>query len=113
MLAWEYHLLYFELKDLSYEQQRAFIKEHKVQYSSFGMQALLMEMIPVVGSLFVFTNAVGAALFAVHLEEEEQTNRSGTPLLIVSLTKALPPPSFRAISRNSSDQCVTVSPICP
>ncbi|KAJ8563838.1 hypothetical protein ON010_g7506 [Phytophthora cinnamomi] len=36
------------------------------------MQALLMEMIPGVGSLFVFTNTVGAALFAAHLEEEER-----------------------------------------
>ncbi|KAE8994954.1 hypothetical protein PR003_g25744 [Phytophthora rubi] len=72
ILAWEYHLLYFEFKNFSYGQQKAFINEHKVQYSSFGMQALLMEMIPGVGSLFVFTNAVGAALFAAHLEEEER-----------------------------------------
>ncbi|RLN58523.1 hypothetical protein BBJ29_004475 [Phytophthora kernoviae] len=72
ILAWEYHLLYFEFKNFSYGQQKAFVKEHKVQYSSFGMQALLMEMIPGFGSLFVFTNAVGAALFAAHLEEEER-----------------------------------------
>ncbi|KAH7489160.1 hypothetical protein KRP22_011444 [Phytophthora ramorum] len=72
ILAWEYHLLYFEFKNFSYSQQKAFVKEHKAQYSSFGMQALLMEMIPGVGSLFVFTNAVGAALFAAHLEEEER-----------------------------------------
>ncbi|RLN77513.1 hypothetical protein BBJ28_00022929 [Nothophytophthora sp. Chile5] len=72
ILAWEYHLYYFELKNYSYGQQRAVIKEHKVQYSSFGMQALLLEMIPGVGSLFVFTNTVGAALFAAHMEEESQ-----------------------------------------
>ncbi|OWZ04492.1 hypothetical protein PHMEG_00023594 [Phytophthora megakarya] len=72
ILAWEYHLLYFEFKNFTYAQQKAFVKEHKVQYSSFGMQALLMEMIPGVGSLFMFTNTVGAALFAAHLEEEEQ-----------------------------------------
>jgi uncharacterized protein involved in cysteine biosynthesis len=72
ILAWEYHLLYFEYKNFSYTQQRAFIHEHKVQYSSFGMQALLMEMIPGVGSLFVFTNTAGAALLAAHFEEEER-----------------------------------------
>ncbi|KAG1690185.1 hypothetical protein DVH05_028392 [Phytophthora capsici] len=72
ILAWEYHLLYFEFKNFSYGQQKAFIKEHKVQYSSFGMQALLMEMIPGVGSLFVFTNTCGAALMAANLEEEER-----------------------------------------
>ncbi|POM70212.1 Hypothetical protein PHPALM_13378 [Phytophthora palmivora] len=72
VLAWEYHLLYFEFKNFTYAQQKAFVKEHKVQYSSFGMQALLMEMIPGVGSLFMFTNTVGAALFAAQLEEEER-----------------------------------------
>ncbi|GMF34771.1 unnamed protein product [Phytophthora fragariaefolia] len=72
ILAWEYHLLYFEFKNYSYSQQKAFIHEHKAEYSSFGMQALLMEMIPGVGSIFVFTNTVGAALFAAHLEEQER-----------------------------------------
>ncbi|ETM46169.1 hypothetical protein F441_09184 [Phytophthora nicotianae CJ01A1] len=72
ILAWEYHLLYFEFKNFNYAQQKAFVKEHKVQYSSFGMQALLMEMIPGVGSIFVFTNTVGAALMAAHFEEEER-----------------------------------------
>ena len=75
ILAWEYHLLYFEFKHLSYEEQRAFIEKHKIQYSSFGMQALLLEMMPVIGSVFVFTNAVGAALFAAHLEDEEDYER--------------------------------------
>ncbi|RMX64103.1 hypothetical protein DD238_007872 [Peronospora effusa] len=72
IVAWESHLLYFEFKNFSYGQQRAFVNNHKVQYSSFGMQALLMEMIPGVGLLSVFTNAVGAALFAAQLEEEEK-----------------------------------------
>ncbi|KAF4032519.1 Etoposide-induced protein 2.4 (EI24) [Phytophthora infestans] len=72
ILAWEYHLLYFEFKNFTYAQQKAFVNEHKVQYSSFGMQALLMEMIPGFGSIFVFTNTVGAALMAAHFEEEER-----------------------------------------
>ncbi|CAH0489711.1 unnamed protein product [Peronospora farinosa] len=72
IVAWESHLLYFEFKNFSYGQQRAFVNNHKVQYSSFGMQALLMEMIPGVGLLSVFTNAVGAALFAAQLKEEEK-----------------------------------------
>ncbi|KAL7684823.1 hypothetical protein Plhal304r1_c034g0107801 [Plasmopara halstedii] len=71
ILAWEYHLRYFEFKNFTYAQQKAFINEHKLEYSSFGMQALLMEMIPGLGSLFVFTNAVGSALLAAHLEEDE------------------------------------------
>lgn len=74
ILAWEYHLLYFEFKNFTYAQQKAFVNNHHVEYASFGMQALLMEMIPGFGTLFVFTNTVGAALLAAHLEEDEQDN---------------------------------------
>lgn len=70
ILAWEYHLYYFELKGFAYAEQKQFIDERKAQYSSFGMQAMFLEMIPFAGSLFLFTNAVGSALFAADLEEE-------------------------------------------
>lgn len=70
ILAWEYHLFYFELRNLNYEQQKQFIEKRKAQYSSFGMQAMFLEMIPFLGALFLFTNAVGAALFAADLEDE-------------------------------------------
>ncbi|TYZ57175.1 hypothetical protein PybrP1_013137 [[Pythium] brassicae (nom. inval.)] len=70
ILAWEYHLYYFELKNLKYAQQKEFVAAHKAQYSAFGMQAMFIEMIPFFGTLFLFTNAVGAALFAADLEDE-------------------------------------------
>lgn len=70
ILAWEYHLYYFEMKNLKYAQQKEFIAAHKAQYSAFGMQAMFIEMIPFFGTLFLFTNAVGAALFAADLEDE-------------------------------------------
>ncbi|GAB9465980.1 hypothetical protein Gpo141_00003366 [Globisporangium polare] len=82
ILAWEYHLYYFELRNLSYVQQKAFIAERKAQYSSFGMQAMFLEMVPFFGSLFLFTNAIGAALFAADLEDElaqaQDYNQYGT-----------------------------------
>ncbi|KAJ0395342.1 hypothetical protein P43SY_006404 [Pythium insidiosum] len=70
LLAWEYHLYYFELKGLRYADQKTVIDARKAQYSSFGMQALFLEMIPGVGPFFLFTNTVGAALFAVELERD-------------------------------------------
>lgn len=72
IVAWEYHLLFFELKNFTFAQQKAYVTDHKVQYSAFGMLAVLLEMIPGFGLLFAFTNTVGAALLAVHFEEEER-----------------------------------------
>lgn len=71
LVAWEYHLFYFELKNLSFEQQEALMRERDWQYTLFGMQALLLEMIPGFGAVFMFTNTVGAALFAASIEEDE------------------------------------------
>jgi uncharacterized protein involved in cysteine biosynthesis len=70
ILAWEYHLYYFELKGYSYREQKQIIDARQMQYTSFGMQAMLLEMIPLFGFLFLFTNSVGAALFAADIEEE-------------------------------------------
>ncbi len=69
IVAWEYHLYYFELKGIPYEEQKAIIQKRQVAYSTFGAQALFLEMIPAVGILFLFTNTVGAALFAVEIEK--------------------------------------------
>ena len=76
IVAWEYHFFYFELKNYSLEQQQALINERRLQYSLFGMQALLLEMIPGIGAVFMFTNTVGAALFASYLENEEAAKNS-------------------------------------
>jgi uncharacterized protein involved in cysteine biosynthesis len=74
LVAWEYHLFYFELKNYSFEQQQALIEERKLQYTLFGMQALLLEMIPAIGAVFMFTNTVGAALFACSIEQDEASD---------------------------------------
>uniref|UniRef100_K3WXQ8 Uncharacterized protein n=1 Tax=Globisporangium ultimum (strain ATCC 200006 / CBS 805.95 / DAOM BR144) TaxID=431595 RepID=K3WXQ8_GLOUD len=109
ILAWEYHLYYFELKGYTYAEQKQFIDAHKAQYSSFGMQAMFVEMIPFAGSLFLFTNAVGAALFAADLEEEmaqSQAYRSATdPNLDPNA-----PPNPNAPPKNSSNYGSTQHP---
>ncbi|KAG6614103.1 Homogentisate 1 [Phytophthora cinnamomi] len=70
LMAWEAHLYYFEMKAFDFEQQKEVIAARKLQYSSFGMQAMLLEMIPIAGAIFMFTNAAGAALFAASIEKE-------------------------------------------
>lgn len=41
--------------------------------NSFGIAANLLELIPVVGIFFAFTNQVGAALWAADLEKGQET----------------------------------------
>lgn len=68
VLAWEQHLFYFELKGFGLRQQQRWVRRYKLQYSSFGMQALLLEMVPCFGPFFMLTNACGSALLAEELE---------------------------------------------
>ncbi|KAL3657550.1 hypothetical protein V7S43_017517 [Phytophthora oleae] len=69
-MAWESHLYYFDLKGLGFKQQQHWISQRKFQYSSFGFQMLLLQMIPLVGPLFIFSNTCGAALLAIKMERE-------------------------------------------
>ncbi|KAF1983750.1 hypothetical protein K402DRAFT_396230 [Aulographum hederae CBS 113979] len=67
------HARYFQLKSMSSRQKEVFIEERKAAYTSFGVLATLLEMVPVVGIVFAFTNTVGAALWAADLEQHNTT----------------------------------------
>ena len=41
--------------------------------SSFGVAANLLEMVPIAGIFFAFTNQVGAALWSADLEKQTNT----------------------------------------
>ncbi|ETV83590.1 hypothetical protein H257_04288 [Aphanomyces astaci] len=68
--GWEAHLYYFEMKGYRYDEQKAIFTKRRLQYTSFGMQCMYLEMIPFLGFFFLLTNAIGAALFAADMEEE-------------------------------------------
>ncbi|KAG6614198.1 Kinesin protein [Phytophthora cinnamomi] len=72
VLAWEYHHLYFELKGFTLRQQQRWMRRYKTQYSTFGLQAMLLEMVPCAGPFFIFTNTCGAALLAEELERDNK-----------------------------------------
>lgn len=42
-------------------------------YPSFGVVAVLLELVPVASILFAFTNTVGAALWASDMERSDTT----------------------------------------
>ncbi|KAJ3122411.1 hypothetical protein HK098_002897 [Nowakowskiella sp. JEL0407] len=68
-VAWGCHLHYFDLKLLTYRESRAYLHANWSSYWTFGMAAGGLQMLPFVGIFFMFTNTVGAALWAADLEE--------------------------------------------
>jgi hypothetical protein len=45
---------------------------------SFGVPAVLLELVPIAGIFFSFTNTVGAALWAADLEKGHQSTQGTT-----------------------------------
>ncbi|KIX06242.1 uncharacterized protein Z518_04217 [Rhinocladiella mackenziei CBS 650.93] len=68
------HSRYFQLKEWSQRQREIHIDEHRGGYTSFGVAAFLLEMIPFANLVFAFTNAVGAALWAADFEWNATTS---------------------------------------
>ncbi|PCH44745.1 hypothetical protein WOLCODRAFT_43276, partial [Wolfiporia cocos MD-104 SS10] len=63
-----WHARYFQLKGCSKAQQQAFVDRRRAEYTAFGIVSLLFSLIPLVGPVFIFTNSVGAAMWASQLE---------------------------------------------
>ncbi|EPS41491.1 hypothetical protein H072_4594 [Dactylellina haptotyla CBS 200.50] len=69
------HYWYFRLKGMDKKQQKAFIKNYHWSYLNFGTMALGLQFIPMLSILVAFTNAIGAALWALRLEYREKKHR--------------------------------------
>ncbi|KAI9708785.1 MAG: hypothetical protein M1820_003740 [Bogoriella megaspora] len=67
------HARYFELKGMNRRQREQYVEDRRGAYTGFGVVATLLEMIPVIGIFFAFTNTVGAALWASDMEGQETT----------------------------------------
>ena len=67
------HARYFQLKQMSKHQREEFVEKRKAAYTSFGVPAVLLELIPFIGIFFAFTNTVGAALWASDIEKQRTT----------------------------------------
>lgn len=51
---------------------------YQLTYDSFGVPAVLLELVPVLGIFFAFTNTVGAALWAADMEQKNQSGEDTT-----------------------------------
>ena len=59
-----------------------------IAWISFGVAAVLLELVPVASIFFAFTNTVGAALWAADLEKEEVGEVGTSPKLKEQVKKA-------------------------
>lgn len=73
------HARYFQLKRMDKRQKEQFIERRKAAYTSFGVPAVLLELIPIAGIFFSFTNTVGAALWAADIEEKSAPGETTAP----------------------------------
>nr|POE48362.1 outer spore wall protein rrt8 [Quercus suber] len=65
------HSRYFQLKGMTQTQKEEHVEERKGAYTSFGIAATLLEMIPIAGIFFAFSNTCGAALWASDMENKK------------------------------------------
>ncbi|KAG0361332.1 hypothetical protein BC939DRAFT_246050 [Gamsiella multidivaricata] len=65
------HRRYFDMKGMTAQEREEWIKSRKSDYTTFGVIAQGLELIPLIGILFGFTNTIGAALWAADLEKQQ------------------------------------------
>ncbi|ORY60643.1 uncharacterized protein BCR38DRAFT_43711 [Pseudomassariella vexata] len=83
------HDRYFQLKEWSTSRRSEWLKQHTGAYTAFGTIATVLEMIPFASMFFSFTNAVGAALWAADIEDQNtQMEQSTAPNLREAAKKA-------------------------
>ncbi|KAG0027749.1 hypothetical protein BGZ81_005321 [Podila clonocystis] len=73
------HRRYFDMKQMTKSEREAWIKLYEMQYTTFGFIVQGLELVPVVGTILGFTNVIGAALWAVDLENDQDALRKKLP----------------------------------
>ncbi|KAK3696779.1 hypothetical protein LTR37_017803 [Vermiconidia calcicola] len=63
------HSRYFQLKNMSKLQKEKHVEERRGAYTGFGVSGVVLEMVPIAGILFAFTNTCAAALWAADMEQ--------------------------------------------
>ena len=100
------HQRYFQLKQWNSSQKQKHVEEYRGAYTgyvlqhprlistwllmklSFGVAAVLLELVPLASILFAFTNTTGAALWAADMEKGNVTAEGTAPKLREQVNKA-------------------------
>lgn len=64
------HSRYYKLKGWDKHQIKEFDTHNRGSYTGMGAAALLLEFVPFLTILTMFTNTIGAALWTIHLESQ-------------------------------------------
>ncbi|KAI8637815.1 hypothetical protein BD408DRAFT_374506 [Parasitella parasitica] len=72
------HKRYFQLYKWTPEQRQRRIETYFWQYQRFGLVATALEMLPFAGYLFMYTNQIGAALWAMDLHDRKMLEPSSS-----------------------------------
>ncbi|KAL8695207.1 MAG: hypothetical protein Q9218_000245 [Villophora microphyllina] len=76
-----HHWRYFKFRGFTKKEKRSYIQQRKLQYTWFGVVALLLQLIPVLSMLFLLTTAAGSALWAAKIEEKRRSTGQSDNLL--------------------------------
>ncbi|KAK2744414.1 hypothetical protein FQN57_004311 [Myotisia sp. PD_48] len=63
-----HHWRYFQLREFSKKDRKAFISRRILRYMWFGTVALLLQLVPLLSMFFLLTTAAGSALWASDME---------------------------------------------
>ncbi|KAF8185015.1 hypothetical protein K438DRAFT_1837266 [Mycena galopus ATCC 62051] len=81
-----FHARYFQAKGMTPAARQAFVEKRKGAYTAFGAATLGLNLVPIVGPVFMLTSTIGAALWACELEkkekEREAANLSGKRVVV-------------------------------
>ncbi|KAJ7771833.1 hypothetical protein B0H16DRAFT_1514905 [Mycena metata] len=73
-----FHSRYFQAKGMTPAARQAFVEKRKGAYTAFGAATLGLNLVPVVGPIFLLTSTVGAALWACELEKKEKDREASS-----------------------------------
>ncbi|KAJ7349346.1 hypothetical protein DFH08DRAFT_865189 [Mycena albidolilacea] len=71
-----FHARYFQAKGMTPAARQVFVDKRKGAYTAFGAATLGLNLVPVVGPVFMLSSTVGAALWACELEKKEKDRES-------------------------------------
>ncbi|KAG0369437.1 hypothetical protein BGZ54_009943 [Gamsiella multidivaricata] len=70
------HRRYFDMKDMTVDERKEWVRKRQVDYTTFAFVSQGLELVPIFGIFFGFTNTIGAALWAADMERDQDALRN-------------------------------------
>ncbi|KAI4109977.1 MAG: hypothetical protein L6R37_000327 [Teloschistes peruensis] len=86
-----HHWRYFKFLGCNKKERNKYIGQRKLQYTWFGVVALLLQLVPVLSMLFLLTTAAGSALWVAEIEDKRRSMDNSSDLPSSPLFEDDPP----------------------